>query len=105
MMSQSPSRVYETDIRATPERVWQALTDPELTRQYYFNTRVESDWTPGSPIRYRNPQGGVDLEGEVLEVDPPRRLVTTFRPAWAPDMAGAPPSTLTWEIIPGGETS
>lgn len=103
-MSQNKPRVYEVDIRAKPERVWQALTDPDLTQQYYFNTRVESDWKPGSDIRYRNAQGGVDLEGEILDAAPPRRLVTTFKPTWAPDVTGAPPSTVSWEIVPSGET-
>ncbi len=104
-MSQNAPQIYEVEIRASPERVWQSLTDPELTQQYYFHTRVESDWTPGSSVRYRNAQGGVDLEGEVLEFDPPRRLVTTFRPAWAPDVAGSAPSTVSWEITPGGDMS
>ena len=63
-MSQSDTRSYDVQIDAPPERVWKALTDPELTEKYYFGTRVESDWAPGGPIRYRNAQGGVDLEGE-----------------------------------------
>ena len=103
-MTQHAPQVYEINVRTTPERLWQSLTDPELTQQYYFGTRVESDWQPGSPVRYRNQQGGVDLKGEVLEADPPRRLVTTFRPTWAPDMAGGSPSTVRWEITPDGDT-
>ncbi|HEV2150136.1 MAG TPA: SRPBCC family protein [Longimicrobiaceae bacterium] len=104
-MSQNEPRSYDVQVDAPPEEVWRALTDPELTQQYYFNTRVESDWTRGSPVRYRNPEGGVDLEGEVLEFDPPRRLTTTFRPTWAPEVAGTPPSTVTWAVEPSGSGS
>lgn len=103
-MSQGQPGTYEIDIQAPAERVWQALTDPELTQQYYFNTRVETDWNQGSEIKYRNLQGNIDLEGEILEYDPPRRLVTTFRPTWAPQMSTAP-STVSWEVTPSGTTS
>lgn len=104
-MPKNEPRSYDVQVNASPERVWQALTDPEFTQQYYFNTRVESDWKRGSPVRYRNPQGKVDLEGEVLEHEPPRRLVTTFKPAWAPGMSGIPPSTVTWEVQQNGAGS
>jgi uncharacterized protein YndB with AHSA1/START domain len=56
-MNQNVSRVYEVDIYTTPERVWKSLTDPELTQQYYFNTRVESDWQLESTIHYRDLKG------------------------------------------------
>lgn len=102
-MNQKPSRVYQLFIRTTPERLWQALTDGELTQHYFFKGRVESTWQPGSPYRYHNPLGGIDIEGEVLEVDPPRRLVTTFQPVWDQQVAGSPSSTVTWEIVPLGE--
>ena len=103
-MQQKPSRVYEIFIRSTPERLWQALTDGEFTRQYYYNGRVESTWEPGAPYRYRNPEGGVDIEGTVIEVDPPRRLVMTFKSLWDPQVAESAPSTITWEIASLGET-
>lgn len=104
-MSQNEPRSYDVQVDAAPERVWQALTDPEMTQRYYFGTRVESDWSQGSSVRYRNAQGGVDLEGEVLEFDPPRRLSTTFRPTWAPDVEGTPPSTVVWSVEPSGSGS
>jgi len=88
---------YEIFIRSDPERVWRALTDGELTQKYYFNTRVESDWQVGSPVRYYGPKGGVDLEGEILEIEPGNRLVMTFNPKWLPDPV-ADPSTLRWEV-------
>ena len=46
------SRVFSVFVRTTPERAWQAITDPELTAQYYYASRVESDWRPGSDYRY-----------------------------------------------------
>lgn len=102
-MGRQPAHIYEVFIRTTPERLWQALTDGELTRQYYFGSRVETDWRPGSRYAYPNPDGGIFVEGEVLEVDPPRRLVATFRPTWRPEAASAPPMTVTWEITPVGD--
>ncbi len=70
--------VFELYIQATPERVWRALTDPDETVNYYFGTRVESDFEPGSPLRYRHPDGKVGIEGEIVEAEPPERLVHTF---------------------------
>ena len=61
-MAEAPKHVYEVYIRATPEEVWQALTDPELTKQYYYDNTVESDWKPGSPIVYRDPDGTAAIE-------------------------------------------
>jgi uncharacterized protein YndB with AHSA1/START domain/DNA-binding transcriptional ArsR family regulator len=96
-----PAQVYEIYIRTTPERLWQALTDGEFTKQYYYQSEVRSDLTVGSPFRY---YGGdeVLLDGEVLEVDPPRRLVTTFSALWSPEVAADPPSRITYEIEPMG---
>ena len=59
---------------ATPERIWQALTDSCFTLRYYYNSTVHSDWAVGSPYEYRT-RGNPAIEGEVLEADPPRRLV------------------------------
>lgn len=104
-MSQNEPRTYDVQIDAPPERVWQALVDADLTEKYYFNCRVESDWNQGSKVCYRNPQGGVDLEGEVLDYDPPRRLRTTFKPTWAPEVANVAPSTVEWEVEKSGSGS
>jgi uncharacterized protein YndB with AHSA1/START domain/DNA-binding transcriptional ArsR family regulator len=100
-MSESPRHVYEVYIAATPERVWRALTDSELTKQYYYGNTVESDWKPGSPLIYRNPDGTTSIEGEVLEADPPRRLVHTF---FFPGTDESP-SRCTWSIEPRGAAS
>ena len=97
----APTHVYEVYIAATPERVWQAITDPELTKQYYYGTAVESDWKPGSPMIYRKDDGGEAIQCEVVEVDPPKRLVHTF---FFPGTDESP-SRVTWSIEPRGEAS
>lgn len=74
-----PDFVYVVYIAAPPEKVWAALTDGKTERSWWWNTRHDSDFRPGSPIRYIR-DDGVDVEGEILEVDPPSRLVYTFRP-------------------------
>lgn len=95
--------VYETYIRTTPEKLWDAITNPEMTRQYYYGFGVESDWKPGSTITYPKPDGGNVIEGEIIEVDPPRRLVHTF--AFPDEQHGNDkPSRVTWEIEQMGET-
>ena len=100
----TPKQVYEIFIRTTPERLWQALTDGALSRQYYFNTQVRSDLETGKPFQYFGDDGTMHLDGEILEIDPPRRLVTTFSALWSPEMAADPPSRITYEIEPMGAT-
>jgi uncharacterized protein YndB with AHSA1/START domain/DNA-binding transcriptional ArsR family regulator len=77
-----PLHVYKTYINATPAEVWQAITDPDHTVQYYYGTRVESDWQVGSTINYRYPDGRLASDGEILAIDEPKRLEMTFRPLW-----------------------
>ena len=62
--------VYVTYLRTTPEKLWQALIDPEITRRYWCETRQESEWKPGSSWRSMIPDGRVGDSGEILEVDP-----------------------------------
>jgi uncharacterized protein YndB with AHSA1/START domain len=80
-MSDDVAFVYETTIRTSPERLWEALTSGEVTRTYWFDRRVESSWTPGAPVTfYVGDTDEVSDSGEVLEADPPRRLAYTFAP-------------------------
>lgn len=77
-----PAHVYKTYINATAEEVWEAITDPDMTARYFYGTRVESDWEVGSELNYRYPDGTLASDGEVLAIDPPKRLELTFRPLW-----------------------
>jgi len=95
---------YETYIRAAPERVWQALTDGDLTARYFFGSRVRSSWRPGDEIVYIGPDGTARMaEGTVAEADPGRRLAYRARLMSDPEVAKDPPIRLTWEITPLGQ--
>ncbi|MBB4688949.1 uncharacterized protein YndB with AHSA1/START domain [Amycolatopsis jiangsuensis] len=98
-MNEKPSFVYVTYIESTPERVWEALTDPEITARYWAH-RNESDWRPGSSWAHvRADDSGVsDVVGEVVEADPPRRLVTTWSDPAGPE--GQVPSQVVFDIQP-----
>ena len=97
--------VYVTYIRTTPERLWEAITDPAIRQKYHFGASVESDWAVGSPYRLGHPAAGRPLmEGENLVVDPPRRLVQTMRALWGPEAEQAGTSRVTWEIEPVGDS-
>jgi uncharacterized protein YndB with AHSA1/START domain len=98
-------KVFEIYIRTTPERLWEAITDPDMRSVYQFGTRLTSDFTPGSPYRFTVADGSQVLgEGENVEVDPPRRLVQTFKAVWSDDVARVGTSRVTWEIEPVGDS-
>ncbi|MCX5195211.1 metalloregulator ArsR/SmtB family transcription factor [Streptomyces sp. NBC_00249] len=102
VMSDKPEFVYTTYIEATPEAVWQALTDEEATTAYWGHANV-SDWQAGSSWEHRRTDGSgtADVVGTVLEAIPPRRLVMT----WAePGEAARPegPSQVTFDLVPYG---
>jgi uncharacterized protein YndB with AHSA1/START domain len=97
--------VFEIFIKTTPERLWEAITDPELRSRYSFGVRTESDYTDGSTYKSSVP-GVIDIaEGENLEVDPPRRLVQTFTALWSDEVKEEGASRVTWEIEPVGDDS
>lgn len=101
-MSERPTHIFQVFIRTTPERLWQAITDGAMTAQYYFGSRVESRWENGAPYAYIQPDNATLLDGEILECDPPHRLVTTFIAKWRPDAVTLPPSKVTYEITAMG---
>ena len=78
--------VYVTYIRTTPEKLWQALLDPEFTRQYWAETWQDCDWKAGSDWRLMIPDGRVADSGEVLEIEPERKLVLTWQKEFEPEM-------------------
>jgi uncharacterized protein YndB with AHSA1/START domain len=94
--------VYVAYIRTTPERLWQALTDPAFMRQYWFGMHGESDWTAGSPWQLVSSQGQVFDAGEILEADPPRRLVIRWQHQNRPELKAEGASRCTMELEPSG---
>jgi uncharacterized protein YndB with AHSA1/START domain len=93
-----PEFVYTTYIRTTPERLWSALTTPEFMRQYWFGMHCESDWTPGSPWKLVVTAGRIADAGEIVEANPPQRLVIKWRNEWKPEMKAEGYSLCTFEI-------
>jgi uncharacterized protein YndB with AHSA1/START domain len=90
--------VFEIFIKTTPERLWEAITDPAMRAKYTFGVETHSDWTPGSSYTASVP-GVVDIAaGENLEVDPPRRLVQSMTALWSDDVKAEGTSIVTWEI-------
>jgi uncharacterized protein YndB with AHSA1/START domain/DNA-binding transcriptional ArsR family regulator len=98
-LEKTMEKVFEIYIRTTPERLWQAIIDPQIRSKYNFGAGVTSDWTPGARLEMGHPGGnGLLGEGEVLEVDPPRKLVHTMTALWGDDVKSEGPSRVTWEI-------
>jgi DNA-binding transcriptional ArsR family regulator/uncharacterized protein YndB with AHSA1/START domain len=93
----APVFVSAVYIRAAPELIWKAITQTDYTLRYYYRSAVESDWTAGSPYRMTI-DGNVQIEGEILESNPPRRLVQTFHAIWQDEVAADAPTRVTWEI-------
>jgi len=98
-------KVFEIYIKTSPERLWEAIVDEEQRRQYSFGVGVVSDWKPGSRYEGFHPGAGVAIsEGENLEIDPPRRLVQSFRALWSDAVKAEGTSRVTWEIEPVGDS-
>jgi uncharacterized protein YndB with AHSA1/START domain len=98
---QTTTQVYQIFIKATPQAIWDAITKPEFTTGYFFGAQVETTAEVGSPFRYHSPDRS-SLWGDetVLESDPPRRLVVTWRSLYDPALAAEEPSRISWEIEP-----
>jgi uncharacterized protein YndB with AHSA1/START domain len=98
-------KVFEIYIKTTPERLWQALTDPDERAKYNFGCRVTSDWAPGSEYQMSGPGGeGLWGRGENLEVEPPLRLVQSMNVLWDKDVEAEGTSRVTYEIEPVGDS-
>jgi uncharacterized protein YndB with AHSA1/START domain len=105
------TQVYRVYIRTTPQAIWDAITKPEWTERYGYTGFVDFDLRPGGEYKVRPTEGfrkaseaagqelpDVIIDGEVLESDPPRRLVHTFRMLMNPEMAVEPFTRITYEI-------
>ncbi|HTY56024.1 MAG TPA: SRPBCC family protein [Candidatus Binataceae bacterium] len=90
--------VYVTFIRATPERLWSALTSPDFMKRYWFGVHCETDWKVGSSWKLIFPDGRIADTGEIVEVDPPKRLVIKWRNEFRPELKAEGYSSCTFEI-------
>jgi uncharacterized protein YndB with AHSA1/START domain len=95
---------FEIYVKTSPERLWEAMTDPQMRKRYSFGVETVSEWTPGS--RYSSSVPGVIeiASGENLEVEPPRRLVQSFNALWSEEVQREGTSRVTWEIEPVGSS-
>jgi uncharacterized protein YndB with AHSA1/START domain len=96
------SFVYVTFIRTTPERLWMALTDRQFIEKYWYGMHVETDWKPGSSWRLVFADGRLADAGEILEVDPPKRLAIKWRNEWKPELQAEGFSRCVFELEPQG---
>jgi uncharacterized protein YndB with AHSA1/START domain len=95
--------LYVTFIRTTAEKLWQALIEPEFTRQYWMATTQESEWKPGAPWLIRFTDGRVADSGEIVEIDPPRRLVLKWRHEILPALTAEGYSRMGYDLEVQGE--
>ena len=102
---EKPKHIYDVYIRATPERVWEAITSGEVTKQWFHGTRLAGELKPGGKISYLADDGSAGVDGEVVEIDPPRRFVHTWVANWGPEFAKDAPSRVSWDITPMGATT
>src|SRR5437764_14684561 len=96
--------VYVIYIRTTPQKLWEALTKAEFTRQYWFGFHQETDWKAGSSWKLVMADGRVADTGEVVEIDPPKRLVLKWRNEFKPELKAEGYSRCVMELEPDGET-
>jgi uncharacterized protein YndB with AHSA1/START domain len=97
-----PEFVYVSYIETTPEKLWEALTNAEFTRRYWFGTELVSDWKVGSPCALVMNGATTDV-GEILEADRPRRLSYTFKHVLDDEMRNEHPSKVVFTIEPHGD--
>jgi uncharacterized protein YndB with AHSA1/START domain len=94
-----PSYVYVTYIETSPQKLWEALTSSEFTRQYWFGSEVRSDWKVGSPFALVM-NGTTTDSGEILEADPPRRLSYSFKHQMLEELRKEPISKVVFTLEP-----
>jgi uncharacterized protein YndB with AHSA1/START domain len=92
--------IYVTFIRTTPEKLWAALTNPKTIKQYWFGCTCESDFKKGSPWKLIMEDGRLADTGEILDVDPGKRLVIKWRNEFKPELKAEGFSTCTMELEP-----
>jgi uncharacterized protein YndB with AHSA1/START domain/DNA-binding transcriptional ArsR family regulator len=98
-------KIFEIYIRTTPERLWEAITNPGIRSRYQFGCLITSEWTPGARVEMSHPRApGLLAEGEILEAEPPHRLVQTMTALWSDDAKNEGTSRVTWEVEQVGDS-
>jgi uncharacterized protein YndB with AHSA1/START domain/biotin operon repressor len=104
-LEQSMEKVFEIYIKTSPERLWEAITDPQIRAKYNFGAHQVTDWAEGGRYEMKHPgANGLLGEGVNLEVDPPSRLVQTMVALWSDEAKAEGTSRVTWEIEPVGDS-
>lgn len=98
-----PKTVYITYISATPDKVWQALTSTEFTRKYFWERSIELEPKRGGAFALRLPDGRVNVQGKVIEYDPPQKLSVTWHVEWPEEFRKLPECLVTYEIAQAGD--
>ena len=104
MSKDNSSCIHAISIRTTPERLWEALTTPDLTREYWFSYQLESDWSVGSTWKLSSPEGRVHAAGKIVEIDGPRRIVLTWRDEIRAELTAEGYSNCTIDLEPTEDT-
>jgi len=97
-MKKTSETTYITYIAATAERVWEALTDSTLSKEYFLGRGVESDWKVGSQVTYYRPDGRLDVRGKVLKSDRPSLLSYTWHVEWNEEFRRLPEAVVSFKI-------
>lgn len=95
---EKPVHVYKAFIRAAIEEVWDAITNPDKTSQYFYGTLVDSDWEVGSEMNYFYPDGKKASEGHIISIDAPKRLEFTFQALWDEALVAEGPAREVWAL-------
>jgi len=95
-------QVYELFIQTSADKLWQSLTDGSITQHYFFGTMVKSSFKKGEPIRYDMPDGSAAVDGTIVECEPQRRLVHTWKIRYSPELSDET-SLVEWRIEPRGK--
>ncbi len=102
MNDRARTLAYDLYIAAPVTRVWRALVDGDETKHWAFGCRIESAFERGAPYAFVGDSGHRAVEGEVVEIAPESRLVTTWRALWDPSVAADAPSRVAYSIAPAG---
>lgn len=100
-----PVHIYQVFIGAAQEVVWEAIVDGDQTVQYFYGTRVESEWTPGAPLRYLDSKGNVVADGKIIDIDAPNKVTMEFVARWDPELEAEGPAVESWIVEPAGESA